>query len=94
VPLIETLQAIFVTGRLRVERFSEMTPELKSMLEAWSQATGGVNVEVLYTALVFWSRVHGLVSMEIGNLLPSFLTDPGEIYRREIKSMASQFIGA
>jgi AcrR family transcriptional regulator len=93
VPLIEMLQAIYAAGRLRVERFAEMTPELKSMLEAWSQFTGGTDPEVLYSALVIWSRVHGLVSMEIGNQLPSFLTDPGEIYRREIKSMASQFIG-
>jgi AcrR family transcriptional regulator len=94
VPLIETLQAIYSASKLRTDRFAPMTPELKSMLEAWSQFTGGTNLEVLYTALVFWSRVHGLVSMEIGNQLPSFLTDPGEIYRREIKSMASQFTGA
>ena len=93
VPLIETLQAIFAAGRLRVNRFAEMTPELKSMLEAWSQFTGGTDLEVLYSALVIWSRVHGLVSMEIGNQLPSFFTDPGEIYRREVKIMASQFIG-
>ena len=93
VPLIETIQAIFVAGRLRVERSAGMTPELKSMLGAWSQFTGGINVEVLYTALVIWSRVHGLVSMEIGKQMPSFITDPGEIYQREIKIITSHFIG-
>jgi AcrR family transcriptional regulator len=92
VPLIETIQAIFAAGRLRVERSVEMTPELLSMLESWSQFTGGVNVEVLYSVLVIWSRVHGLVSMEVGNQMPSFITDPGEIYRREIRSLAREFI--
>ena len=93
VPLIETIQAIFTAGRLRVERSAEMTPELQSMLQAWSQFTGGTNVEVLYSALVIWSRVHGLVSMEIGNQMPSFITDPGEIFRREIKTIEDQLIG-
>ena len=93
-PLIETIQAIYTAGRLRVDRFAEMTPELKSMLETWSQFTGGTDVEVLYTALVIWSRVHGLVTLEIGNQMPSFITDPGEIYRREILTMTNEFLGA
>ena len=77
-----------------MDRFAEMTPELKSMLETWSQFTGGTDVEVLYTALVIWSRVHGLVTLEIGNQMPSFITDPGEIYRREILTMTNEFLGA
>jgi AcrR family transcriptional regulator len=92
VPLIETLQAIYLAGRLRVEQFAEMTSELKSMLEAWGQFTGGINVEVLYTALVIWGRAHGLVTLEIGNQMPSFITDPGEIYRREIKTIENQLL--
>jgi AcrR family transcriptional regulator len=94
VPLIETLQAIFEAGRLQVERFVEMTPELESMLEAWSQFTGGTDIKVLYTALVIWSRVHGLVTLEIGNQMPSFITDPGEIYRREISAIKNEFLEA
>jgi AcrR family transcriptional regulator len=93
VPLIETLQAIFAAGRLQVDRPAALTPELKSMLEEWSQVTGGYDPEVLYTALVFWSRVHGLVTLEIGNQFPAFITDPGEIYRREIEIIESQFLG-
>ena len=94
VPLIETLQAIYLAGRLRVERSAAMTPELKSMLDAWSQFTGGTDVEVLYIALVIWSRVHGLVALEIGNQMPSFITDPGEIYRREMLAIKSEFLEA
>jgi len=87
VPLIETVQAIYAAGRLGMERSAEMKPELRSMLEEWSQFMGGTNVEVLYTALVFWSRVHGLVILEIGNQMPAFITDPGEIFRRELENI-------
>lgn len=94
VPLIETLQAISTAGRLRVRRSTGMTPELEPMLEKWSQFTGGKDVEVLYLALVIWSRVHGLVMLEIGNQIPSFITDPGQIYHREVLSLADEFIEA
>jgi AcrR family transcriptional regulator len=94
VSLIETVQAIYISGRLRMDRFAEMTPELESMLEAWSQFADGTDAKVLYTALVIWSRVHGLVALEIGNQMPSFITDPGEIYRREISAMTDEFLEA
>jgi AcrR family transcriptional regulator len=91
-PLIETLQAIFLAGRLRIDQCAPRAPALTSMLEAWSQFAGGNDVEVLYAALVIWSRVHGLVTMEIGRQMPSFITDPGEVFRREIGNIKIQYI--
>ena len=93
-PLLETLQAIDRAGKLRVNQLAPMKPELQSMLGHWSQFTGGLALEVLYTALIIWSRVHGLVSMEIGNQFPSFITDPGEIFRREIATQVMQYLEA
>jgi AcrR family transcriptional regulator len=93
-PLIETIQALYSEGSLRVERLAKLSPKLKSMLETWNQFTGSVaEIEVLYTAYVVWSRVHGLMMLELGGQLPSFFTDPGEIFRREIATMVSQYIG-
>jgi hypothetical protein len=31
--------------------------------------------------------------LELGGQLPSFFTDPGELFRREIATMISQYIG-
>ena len=93
-PLIETIQALYNEGSLRVERLAKLTPKLKSMLETWKQFAGNVaEIEVLYIAYVTWSRVHGLVMLELGGQLPSFFTDPGEIFRREIATMVNQHIG-
>lgn len=94
VPLIETLQAISTAGRLRVERSAPPTPELRSMLEAWSRFTGGTEPEVLYLALVVWSRVHGMVMLELGQQMPVFISDPGEVYRREILSLVGELASA
>jgi hypothetical protein len=92
--LIETIQALYNEGRLRVERLAKSSTQLKSVLEDWRQFTGNVaEAEVLYTAYVVWSRVHGLVTLELGGQLPSFFTDPGEIFRREVATMVSQYIG-
>jgi AcrR family transcriptional regulator len=90
-PLIHTLQATFQAGRLKIEELEPLTPELQSMLEAWQQFEGGDNIEVLYLALVIWSRVHGLASMEIGQQMPSFITDPAEVFCREVAHIRNQY---
>ena len=91
-PLIDALQAIYLAGQLRRKHSAPCTPELAAMLLAWSEFAGGPDPEVLYAALVIWSRVHGLVALEIGAQMPSFITDPGEIYRREIENILIQYV--
>lgn len=90
--LIAALQAIFLAGKLRVDDTAPCKPELAAMLGAWSQFAEGAAIEVLYTALVIWSRVHGLVSMEIGGQMPSFITQPGEVFQREIENILIQYL--
>lgn len=96
IPLIETLQALSEADKLRTENIAQLTPALRSMLEAWQefvQKSGiHVHLEALYLALVIWSRVHGLVTLEIGHQAPSFITDPGEIFRREIETIQKQYV--
>jgi AcrR family transcriptional regulator len=96
-PLMETLQALYNIGKLRLERLPILTPTLKAMLAAWQAYISQVGIEahedVLYLAYVIWSRVHGLVALEIGHQQPSFITDAGEVFRREIECMKQQYIG-
>jgi len=97
VPLIESIQALYETEKLRVENLPKLTPVLRSMLEAWREFVEKsgmqIHIEVLYLAYVIWSRVHGLVTLELGHQSPSFITDPGEIFRREIESIKKQYLG-
>lgn len=91
VPLATTIQALYSSGQLRAERLTPMTPALKSMLEAW-QKTEPADLEVLYLTIVVWSRVHGLVMLEIGNHIPPVIADMGEIFRHEIETMLLQYL--
>jgi AcrR family transcriptional regulator len=92
VPLINAIRALFAAGDLRTEKLAKMTPKLESMLTAWQQFEGGSDPEVLYLALVIWSRVHGLVTLEIGNQIPAFFDDPAELFRREINNILIQYL--
>lgn len=91
-PLTNAIQNIHTAGKLRTERFAKMMPKLKSMLSAWQKFEGGSDLEVLYLALVIWSRVHGLVMMEIGNHIPPFFDDPAELFKREISNILVQYL--
>ena len=96
VPLIETIQTLHETEKLRSDNLAKLTPKLRSMLVAWqefvNQSGIQVHIEVLYLALVIWSRVHGLVTLELGHQHPSFIDDPGEIFRREIANIQLQYV--
>lgn len=93
IPLTETLQAAFAAGRLRLERLAPLTPSLASMLQEWQQFQQGAHSEVLYLALIFWSRIHGLMMFEVNDQYPSFITDPGEVYAREVNNILIQYFG-
>lgn len=47
---------------------------------------------VLSLAMLIWSRVHGLVSLEITGKLPPFASDGAALYEFELNSIARQFI--
>lgn len=91
-PLMTTLQALSEAGKLRRDTRPPLTPELRGMLSSWSQAVERAGIEALYATLAIWSRVHGLVSLEIGKQIPTWLSDAGEVYRREIASIQMQYL--
>jgi len=98
VPLIETVQALYRAGRLRVERLPHLTPALRTMLEAWKESiqesSREAHIEGIYLAFVIWSPVHGLVMLELGHQYPPVVTDPGEFVRREIEGIQDQYVSA
>jgi len=80
-PLIACLEAAREDGRLRFLNKSLLPEALCRQLDEWQHVYPLGNVYVLYTALVVWSRVHGLVSLEIGRQFPPFIEDTPSIYQ-------------
>jgi hypothetical protein len=65
---------------------------LRQQLAAWQAIFPVEDAYVLYLALVIWSRVHGLVMLEIDNQYPPFIHDPALIFSREIDMILHQYL--
>lgn len=90
-PLMKSIQAFSEVGRIKAESMSTPSAELEDMLSTWKIEFPNFDSETLYLTLVIWSRVHGMVSMEISHHFPGYINDPGEIYFREVKNMLGQY---
>jgi hypothetical protein len=60
-------------------------------LNEWKKIGAGADLDVLFLAVTFWSRVHGLSMLEIGNHLPPSLANSSELFEREINNMILQY---
>lgn len=92
-PLMQTIQSLFVEDRIRLENLEKVSKKLKPMLESWKVFVGGdFDAEALYLAYVVWSCVHGLVMLELGRQIPAFITDPAEVFNREVSNIRLQYV--
>lgn len=91
VPLIKVIQDLQREKALRTERLAGMSPKLESMLNSWQEVEGSSDIETLYLAIVIWSRVHGMVGLEIGHQFPPFI-DAAEIFQREMNNILIQYL--
>ena len=89
--LVAVLAAACRGGKLRRDETVPLSPNLQEMLKA-GQSVHDVEEEILYLAIIIWSRVHGLVSLEIGQQYPVFIRDPGEIFRHELEMLCRQVL--
>jgi AcrR family transcriptional regulator len=84
-PLIEVLDAAWKDGTLEKEMLPELSDKLRAQIKEWASLQLVEDEHVLYLALVIWSRVHGLVMIEISNQYPPSIEETAEIFYREIE---------
>ncbi|MGI8417103.1 MAG: TetR/AcrR family transcriptional regulator, partial [Nakamurella sp.] len=65
---------------------------LQAQLRAWGQrsAQPSLSTATLYLGLIWWSRLHGLISLELGHHLQATGIDPRLLYHTELRSLLSQ----
>ena len=90
--LISVIEDFRVAGRLKSENFPPIPPDYEELLSAMKSCTSNYNSLSHGVALIVWSRVHGLVSLEIGGRLPPFGVGGEALYHFELQSIAKQFI--
>ena len=92
--LVSVVEQLRVTGKLTVKSFPEVKEEYRYGFETWKTYGGDADVLSLSVAMIIWSRVHGIVSLEIAGNLPPFGASGNDLYLYEMDSIARQFIKA
>ena len=90
--LVSVIEDIRVAGKLKTENFPVPEPEYEAQLLTMKTCTRNYHALSHGVALIVWSRVHGLVSLEIGGRLPPFGVSGDVLYNYEMQSIAKQFI--
>jgi AcrR family transcriptional regulator len=88
--LVGMLQAALETGALQLGE-AALEENLLGQLREW-QRLQDADEQALYLALIIWSRVHGLVMIEISEQTPSFITETELIFRRQIDKMVLDYL--
>ena len=90
--LVSVVEQLRTSGKLKVASFPQVKDEYKVSFDMWKTYGGDVDLLSMSVAMVIWSRVHGIVSLEIANNLPPFGASGDELYLYELDSIAKQFI--
>lgn len=90
--LIGVLDDAHRAGQLQLDpRLLVSNPELFAEMCAWQQAEDSpADPLIHYLALVVWTRVHGLVSLELGRQFPATIQDPGAVFRLELERILAE----
>jgi hypothetical protein len=76
---------------LKGEKPPELSEKLRGQIKEWASLQPVEDEYVLYLALVIWSRVHGLVMIEISNQYPPSIEGTAEIFNREIEMILNEY---
>ncbi len=90
--LVSVVEQLRVTGKLNVSSFPQVKEEYVAEFEIWKKFGGDVDLLSLSVAMIIWSRVHGIVSLEIAGNMPPFGASGNDLYLYEMDAIAKQFI--
>jgi AcrR family transcriptional regulator len=70
----------------------ELPAELRAELDAWTQRVGAQELPpaILLRGVIFWSRLHGLLSLELDRHLASMQLDPELLFRAELAELGAE----
>ncbi len=90
--LVSVVEALRLDGKLNVDSLPRIKAEYKISFEMWKTHGGDADVLSLSVAMIIWSRVHGIVSLEIQGNLPPFGANGDALYLYELHSIGTLFV--
>ncbi|MFN8434399.1 MAG: TetR/AcrR family transcriptional regulator [Anaerolineales bacterium] len=90
--LVSVIDQLRVANKLHSEGYPTVQPGYEQQFAVWKSFAGNYDILSLAVSMLVWSRVHGLVSLEISNNLPPFGVNGDALYSYELESIFNQFI--
>jgi AcrR family transcriptional regulator len=90
--LVSVVEGLRVARKLNVVTFPKVKSDYRYSFEMWKTYGGNADILSLSVAMLIWSRVHGIVSLEIQGNLPPFGAKGDALYRYELQSIYQQFM--
>ena len=90
--LFSVVEDLRAAGKLSTDSVPMVNENYRAYYEQWRTYSGDINPVSLFVAMIIWSGVHGIVSLEIQGNLPPFGKKGDDIYRFALNSQARQFI--
>lgn len=92
--LVSVVDQLRVANKLQSAGYPTVQPGYQQQFEVWTSFAGDYDILSLAMSMLIWSRVHGLVSLEISNNLPPFGVNGDSLYMYEMNSIIKQFVKA
>ena len=92
--LVSVIDDLRIANKLQAKNYPKIQRGYESQFEVWKGFAGNYDILSLSVSMIVWSRVHGLVSLEISNNMPPFGVDGSSLYHYEIDSIVRQFVRA
>jgi AcrR family transcriptional regulator len=90
--LVSVVEALRASGKLKAAGFPHVAPGFEATFAIWKTYGGEADILSLSVAVLIWSHVHGLVSLEIANNTPPFGLNGDALYLYELMLIEQQFI--
>ncbi|MCU0488423.1 MAG: TetR/AcrR family transcriptional regulator [Anaerolineales bacterium] len=90
--LVSIIEDLRVSGRLDCTGLPLPPPDLDPQFQAWKTHGGDAQIVSLSVAVLIWSRVHGLVSLEIANAFPPYGPSAQAMYDYELTTIIRNFM--
>lgn len=89
--MVEIVDEALRAGKMQPPTpYSDPPPALQAQIAELAQRHG-YPPQAFYVSVIVWSRMHGLVSLEVVGQIQPLVGDPAEIFQQELRLMLEQY---
>lgn len=94
IPFVQACETLRQQQQMRMRTNLILTTQGQAQLAAWHAVAGHVDATAVATAVVIWSRLHGLMYTELSQMTPAFGVTWSDLFRFELNAMMRELFYA